>query len=272
MVWYTGIELELSSLSSKMISRAPMLTVAARRRMLHMAAISKSTSIKTLHVYDHCPFCIRVDLYLGWNNVTYDRKIYGYGDLSGPTSLTGKKLLPVLEYEKDGTTHCLTESLDIIEYLSKHANLARLLPRTNRKSLVEWEEQHKPSVNDLTRPRLVSGKIPPELVDFATQEDRDYAISKYEKSGFSYEAARERESVALEECAKSLQRFEDEFLHGSETSLHHGNSYGMDDIIYLPDLRKLTLVKDLKWPKKVRRYVEMATRDGGVRLYDDWAF
>ena len=248
-----------------------ILATSTTRTMLTVAARRTFTAIKTLHVYDHCPYCIRVDLYLGFNNVSYKRKEYGYGDLSGPTSLTGKKLLPVLEYEKDGTTHCMTESLDIIEFLTKQFRIPAPLPRTNRKSLVEWEAKHKPNVNDLTRPRLVSGQIPAELIDFATQKDRDYAISKYEKSGFSYEAARDRESAALEECAKSLQRFEEKFLIGNGKSLHGGDLYGMDDIIYLPDLRKLTIVKGLVWPKKVRRYVETATKDGGVKLFDDFA-
>ena len=125
------------------------LAVAARRTLTASATKSTNT-IKTLHVYDHCPYCIRVDLYLGFNNISYSRFVYGYGNLSGPTALTGKKLLPVLEYEKDGTRHCMTESLDIIEFLTKQVGIPAPLPRTNRKSLVEWEAKHKPNVNDLT--------------------------------------------------------------------------------------------------------------------------
>ena len=45
-----------------------------------------------LHLYDHCPFCIRVDLALGWANVNYQRKLYGYGDIEGPKALTGEKV------------------------------------------------------------------------------------------------------------------------------------------------------------------------------------
>lgn len=28
--------------------------------------------------YDHCPFCIRVELLLGWKGISYDRVVYGY--------------------------------------------------------------------------------------------------------------------------------------------------------------------------------------------------
>ena len=58
----------------------------------------------TLHLYDHCPFCIRVELVLGWKGIPYERRVYGYGDTLGSTkgkyyggtTLTGSKQLPVL--------------------------------------------------------------------------------------------------------------------------------------------------------------------------------
>ena len=47
-------------------------------------------------------------------------KVYGYGDIEGPTALTGKKLLPVMEYvDENNQTHYMRESLDLIEYLEK---------------------------------------------------------------------------------------------------------------------------------------------------------
>ena len=33
----------------------------------------------TLHCYDHCPFCVRVYLALGWKRIPYETKVYGYG-------------------------------------------------------------------------------------------------------------------------------------------------------------------------------------------------
>ena len=33
----------------------------------------------TLHCYDHCPYCVRVRLTLGWKGIPYETKVYGYG-------------------------------------------------------------------------------------------------------------------------------------------------------------------------------------------------
>ena len=33
----------------------------------------------TLHLYEHCPFCVRVQLTLGWKGIPYETKAYGYG-------------------------------------------------------------------------------------------------------------------------------------------------------------------------------------------------
>ena len=35
----------------------------------------------TVHVYDHCPYCIRVMLALGWKGIDHDIRVYGYGDI-----------------------------------------------------------------------------------------------------------------------------------------------------------------------------------------------
>ena len=112
-------------------------------------------------------------------------------------------------------------------------------------------------MNDLTRPRILFHPL-----DFATEEDKQYAIGKYTAKGFSYADAVAREEEALKECELSLQEFDARFLankypisssydgdaslslHGGEPGKNLGR-YGMDDVIYLPDLRKLTCVKGL---------------------------
>ena len=231
---------------------------------------SATTQIQTLHVYDHCPFCIRVDLILNWNNIPYQRKLYGYADQAGPKSLTGKKQLPVLEYTTHhGDTQHMPESLDIIAFLINN-NFAMALKQdeTQKQQLEEWNTSFKASVNDLTRSRIL--QMPPKLMDFATQEDRDYAMNKYISKGFSYEQAEMNYDVALIACNESLVAFEKQFLTEGK-SIHGGDVYGMNDMLFLPDLRKLTCVEDLIWPDRVRKYVESACRAGGICLYDDWA-
>ena len=256
------------------------------------ARLERTPRTLTLHVYDHCPFCIRVDLFLGWNNIKYNRTIYGYGDMEGPVKLHphAKKQLPLLQLQSStGAEIVKPESLDIIQYLQDTATtlttatvpVARFPVASQCKELKAWEKKHKVAVNDLTRPRILF-----HPVDFASEEDKKYAIGKYTAKGFSYAHAVAREEEALKECELSLQEFDARFLASNYPtpssnddailSLHGGEPgnlgrYGMDDIIYLPDLRKLTCVKGLKWPKRVRQYVDNGCRHANVETYDDWA-
>merc|ERR1719424_2083214 len=71
-----------------------------------------------LHLYDHCPFCTRVELVLGWRGIRYDRSVYGYSDVAGPSALLGQKMLPVIAWsDAADKPHLLQESRDIIEAL-----------------------------------------------------------------------------------------------------------------------------------------------------------
>ena len=90
----------------KLVAGLTATTLAAAFLVRRSYALSSSMPKYTLHVYDHCPFCIRVELLCGIFGINYDRVVYGYGEGApaekhgygdGPVKLTGKKMLPVLE-------------------------------------------------------------------------------------------------------------------------------------------------------------------------------
>lgn len=39
-----------------------------------------------LHVYDHCPYCMRVELVLGLHGIQYERVVYNYGEQNAVAS------------------------------------------------------------------------------------------------------------------------------------------------------------------------------------------
>ena len=47
-----------------------------------------TTDCSHLQVYDHCPYCIRAELVLGWRDVQYERVVHGYGDTLGSEKVT----------------------------------------------------------------------------------------------------------------------------------------------------------------------------------------
>jgi glutaredoxin 2 len=71
-----------------------------------------------LYHYVHCPFCVRVRMSAGYLKIPYDSIVVDYDDEATPTSLTGKKMLPIWV---DNLGVAQNESLDIIKKLD-HAN------------------------------------------------------------------------------------------------------------------------------------------------------
>jgi len=236
---------------------------AWRERAQMRAMVCKILGIPhyVLHVYDHCPFCIRVELAFAFLGVPYTRIVYGYGDLEGPKRLKGKKQLPVLEYVNKYTD----ESLDIIDLIEENTQERSIAPKTNRKDMVKWIKDTKDIRDDLTRPRKI--KVP--VKDWAEARDVNYAREKYEKRGFNYRDAEERSVELIDKMNRFLDSFNEKILYDEHSVGELG--FGMDDIIVLPDLRTLTCVKGLMWPKKLRKYLENAFENTTAELYFDYA-
>lgn len=65
-----------------------------------------------LYAYDHCPFCVRVRLAFGLKNIKYSLVYLANDDIATPTSLVGKKVVPI--FEMPSKNIIMPESLDII--------------------------------------------------------------------------------------------------------------------------------------------------------------
>lgn len=243
-----------------------LASVSAAGAGAPMALKAAGLGAMRLHLYDHCPYCTRVELLLGWRGLPYDRKVYGYADVEGPKRLTGKKSLPVLEWsDEHGETHILPESKDIVEFLDTSGDEGRLIaPKTGRKDIEAWHRRLRRVMHSLTRPRLL--RMP--IADFATEADRRYQMEKYIAGGFDYDIALANTEALMPKVEAILEDFEP--LVGGDYSLNRGG-WSWDDLHILPALRVLTCVGGLTWPPCARRYVEGAHASAGVPLYFDHA-
>ena len=237
-------------------------TFALLIRRSFASAKAASTPKYTLHLYDHCPFCIRVELLLGLHGIPYNRVVYGYGEgapaekkgygeAEGPVKLTGKKMLPVLQGPgvpaPEGMAG-LPESLDICSFLIARHKLA-VGCSTGR--LDKWKAKFKDAKSKLSRPRVV--KMP--VKDWAVAADVAYARNKYEKQGFDYDAALKDTPTLLEEVNALLLDL-DGLIEGEESV--HSWGVSMEDITTLPDMKTLSCVDGIVWPSRVRRWVDTA--------------
>lgn len=241
-----------------------------------------------MHLYDHCPYCVRAELTLGWHGVPFERVVYGYGEganpencggtgygaTDGPIKLTGKKMLPVLEGEAvpapEGMVG-LPESLEICSYVAGALGPGQMAPATGRGDIDGWLGRLRPVSSKLVLPRFP--KMP--VKDWADPRDAEYARWKYvTKSAFNYEEAEAATPQLLEEAGALLEELVP-MLRGTTTvdgaSVPCLNKWGfsMDDILVLPLLRNLTCVAGLKWPAQVRTYLESICGKAGVKLYTE---
>ncbi|KNC78739.1 hypothetical protein SARC_08834 [Sphaeroforma arctica JP610] len=216
----------------------------------------------TLHLYDHCPYCIRVELALGLMGIKYDRVLYGYGDMTGPTKLVGKKMLPIWE-DDAGKFH--VESMDIVSLLQSYATAENLFkPASNRADLKEWWSRFTPVYSGLTRPRFP--RLP--VKDFAEKADVDYHRSKYDKQNVDLNIEMSKTSEYIKAMSALLEEFSEKILYSTECMTEGGVS--LDDIIYLPWFRNLTVVKGLEYPTKLEQYTSAVCAKANVELYKQY--
>jgi len=245
-----------------------------------------------LHMYDHCPFCMRAEIAAGWLGVPYERILYGYGQgadpavtdgagyepKAGPIALTGFKMLPVLEGAAvpapEGMVG-LPESLEVVSFLvawsAKEGKAAgTIAPATGRGDIDAWKKRFDAIVGDLLKPRSI--KMP--IKDWADPRDVAYAKWKYTtKFGFNYEDAEKRTPELLKEMAAVLKDLEPLLKGKTADGVPTLNAWGfsMDDILVLPNLRNLTCVKGVEWPPLALEYVQKACGKAGVKLYTEYA-
>ena len=112
-------------MASKLTAGAAALGAVLLFRYSRKVHRSTAPTRAVLHLYDHCPFCNRVELVLGWAGIKYERKVYGYGDMDGPKAIhpLQKKELPVLELSGEPTLCVMPESGDIIEWAQSNTAL-----------------------------------------------------------------------------------------------------------------------------------------------------
>ena len=206
-----------------------------------------------------------------FNSIQFTRQVvYGYGsgalpkDCEGegydgdlnPRRLTGKKQLPVLEGPGVPTTVSdaigMAESLEICSFLIARHEL--VLPcatgRSDVKGLVDYLLD-KNVMNPLTLTRLT--KMP--VADWADPRDVSYHFWKHKKKGdlLQFDTP-EQDAAAIAALNAKLAELP-AMLQGEDCSSINSWGWGMDDVLLLAWLRRLTCIKGVEFPQPVAAYL-----------------
>ena len=214
-----------------------------------------------LLVYDHCPFCNRVEYLMQFYGIPYKRVLYGYGAgadpakcdgqgylAGGPLHLTGKKMLPVLE---GPGVPCapgakgMPESMEICAFLIGQHRL--VVPcESGREDVKKFTAELTALKPELTEHRMV--RMP--IFDWA--DPRDVRYRRFKKK-LPLEPPPVREQPELLAKLNSKLSELPALLKGGSCLNEWG--WGMDDVVLLPTLRLFTTVKGARFPPQAMAYL-----------------
>ena len=205
-----------------------------------------------LYVYDHCPFCAKARMIFGLKSVPLELIFMLEDDVATPTKLVGKKAAPILE-KADGSH--MAESMDIVHYVDAQEGDPLVTPVGESSPIQEWNDAAGRSMLDLAIPRLASADFP----EFATPEARETFKARQTKNFGNFDELLGRSEELIQQVEKQLAEL-DSLLVGRE-------QVDADDFVLYPSLRMLSIVKGVKYPANVKRYMERMEQATGVDLH-----
>jgi len=219
-----------------------------------------------LYIYDHCPYCVKARIIFGIKKIDFELITLLNDDEVTPISMVGQKLLPILEKE-DGSY--MPESMDIVAYIDNNYGKPAL-ERGLHPELEEWLGRMRIYTYKLTMPRWA--RVPDRqfsefLQEFTTESARDYFTKKKEAYIGSFTEHLDNSSQYILEVNDLLKDLE------QIIKIEHLVAEKPEeiDIHLFTTLRSLSIVKGLKYPKKVNNYRLYMSDYSGVPLHDEIA-
>ncbi|EOG5373534.1 glutaredoxin 2 [Cronobacter turicensis] len=187
-----------------------------------------------LHIYEHCPFCVRALMIVGLKKLPVEISVIMEGDAETPTRMVGRKVVPILE--KDDGTY-MPESMDIVRYVDGLAP-----PRVTDAPV------------DEAIPRFTEG----DFAELATTEARRAYTAREERAFGDLAALRAQTPALLAQVNAQLNAL--------EPLVAGRRAIDTTDFILFPLLRSLTIVKGAAFGPQVSAYIERVSTQTQVAL------
>ena len=195
-----------------------------------------------LYYYEHCPYCIRVLMFVLFKKIDLEYVILPNDDEQTPISMIDKKMLPILE--KDDGTY-LPESLDIIAYLDQLDTPILGKDQSLNTEITAITDQMSTSYPHLVIPRMPQ----PIFEEFKSQSARDYFTKKKEKMVGPFDKCLTNTPEFIKDISPFLEAL-------SEKLPQEQSKITYLDIHLYPKLYLLQLVEKLELPIKIKKYLD----------------
>lgn len=248
-------------------------------------------------------------LALGLKNVKHNLVFLANDDVSTPTELVGKKISPILKIpaakrtltattnteDDDGEFNdfedeeeedfVMIESMDIIDFFENDERFGPtniLKPASGRTDLKKWQKSVQMLLRTLQRPRYVATGLLPEFQQLDSRHAfiKNHPLPPYnkdewkamedlnEKLSIYAEAIADDPAYLIEELNAKLVALDD-IVYCDMYCTEGGLS--LDDIDLWARLRSVTIIQDVTWPDKLRRYMDNLSELADISLYDGLA-
>ena len=208
-----------------------------------------------LFVYDHCPYCVKARMIFAFKNIDFELITLANDDEQTPIKMIGQKMLPILEYEKN---KFMPESLDIISFID-HLNPPANIEEYENSDLREFLDEYKHIIYQLAMPRWAES----DLEEFNTKSAREYFINKKSAYIGDFKENLEQSNELIAVINHALLRldkivFSENFVNAK---------LSIDDFHLFAFLRSLSIVKGIKYPAKIDKYMQNMHKATNIDLH-----
>lgn len=205
-----------------------------------------------LYLFEHCSICFRVRMAAALKGLALQETVVLEDDSETMIRLVGKRRVPIL-VKDDGTA--MLESMHMVAHIESAG--APVLVGRERPEIAAWADRFADATPPLTWPRYPLLDLP----EFATVAARDHFIVRKRKHFTDLVELRARTRELVGALMPDLEALDD--LIESPEGIN--GTLSLDDIRVLPLLRSVAVVKELRFPQKVRAYFETMMNRIGYR-------
>jgi glutaredoxin 2 len=196
-----------------------------------------------LYMFEHCYLCFRVRMTAALARKHLEEVVVLEDDTDTMVALVRRRVVPILVRD-DGQP--MLESMDIARYIDHLGE--PVLTGPERPEIGVWSEQIAPKAAPLTQSRYPLLGLP----EFGSAAARAH-----------YHARKRRTPGDLNELLASTKRYLGELMPDLqqidrmvESPRAINGAISLDDVRVLPVLRSLAVVKELRFPQRLRSYFE----------------
>ncbi|WP_240205998.1 glutaredoxin 2 [Vibrio sp. CyArs1] len=217
-----------------------------------------------LHVFDSCPYCVRVKVLIGLKGLDCQINPMVLGQL--PESVEGKLekfSVPILEESApgNGDLTIMTESLDIFRKLDS-IGTPLFCSYEPSKKVVELLAKLQQAKAPLSYPRMPLMNLP----ELSSKEAlMMFRTSREEAFGQTLEQAIENTPQYIPRVKEVVDELEQALMQ--EAFISGNRNLDIDDVVAFAELRNLTMVGELNLSEQMQAYLDMISSRSNVPLY-----